>query len=669
MAISDRIESTIEEWSGKWKDRLRGWLAGALGFGIEVFMDVMAKSAAPKLKPLLDTLEKTGKVPPELKPLLDEMKSPTGEFAAALLSSTGNQIVGGSLGRVIDAILNPISYAISSLFRNVIPGPTDLIKMWQMRIIPPEELADLEHQHGFNDDWVKAYKSLFEMILPSDVIAPFALRNKEEGTYFWSQVRKLGWDERQIKLMQEMAYRVPGVADIIRYVVREVYDPATYKKFGQDQEYPSFAEADAEKTGVRPDHLLKEWIAHWELPGISQGFEMLHRGVIDEDTLRLLLRARDVMPYWRDKLTAISYIPYNRIDARRMWDMGVLDDSALKRSYLDMGYDPEHAENMTLWTKIFVLYPQLVARYKNGWITQDEVLSKLIGLGMKPDRAQWLFETKFKNEAASRTAAQKDLTLAQIIKGVKKGKITRAEAIDLVTDMGYDMDEANFILAVEIPEDETDTAVKVRELSKSDILAGLEAGTLTPEQAREKLVASRYTPGDADYILKVYLDSIKPPTEPAKREISKADVVAAVKRGLVTPEQGYQLLIKIGFSAEASNFILALVPQESPFSPATYDEYKRLTKTWRDTQGLAAEETIPEVQELKLQQARAVAEGRNPMLEQLRIQIDTIRRRRRKLLITREQELQELTALGVPADYIKALVENDDTRLAAKREA
>lgn len=127
-------------------------------------------------------------------------------------------------------------------------------------------------------------------------------------------------------------------------------------------------------------------------------------------------------------------------------------------------------------------------------------------------------------------------------------------------------------------------------------------------------------------------------------------------------------MIRIGFSAEASNFILSLAAQESPFSPLNYDEFKRLTGSWRSAQSGAVEELAPEVQDLKLQQARAIAEGKNPMLEQLRINIDTVRRKRRKGIVTREQEIAELTALGVPADYIKALVDNDDTRLAPKKE-
>ena len=35
---------------------------------------------------------------------------------------------------------------------------------------------------------------------------------------------------------------------------------------------------------------------------------MLHRGLINEGDLDLLLRSLDVMPYWRDRLKGIAYL-------------------------------------------------------------------------------------------------------------------------------------------------------------------------------------------------------------------------------------------------------------------------------------------------------------------------------------------------------------------------
>jgi len=51
-----------------------------------------------------------------------------------------------------------------------------------------------------------------------------------------------------------------------------------------------------------------------------------------------------------------------------------------------------------------------------------------------------------------------------------------------------------------------------------------------------------------------------------------------------------------------------------------------------------------------------------------KVVVDSIRRRRRKLLITRDQEIADLLETGMPIDQATALANNDDVRLAEKGE-
>ena len=77
---------------------------------------------------------------------------------------------------------------------------------------------------------------------------------------------------------------------------------------------------------------------------------MLHRRIIDPDELKLLLRVRDIPSFWRERLVQLSYDPYTRVDVRRMYTAGVLSENEVFDTYLDLGYDEEHANNLTLWT-------------------------------------------------------------------------------------------------------------------------------------------------------------------------------------------------------------------------------------------------------------------------------------------------------------------------------
>jgi len=47
------------------------------------------------------------------------------------------------------------------------------------------------------------------------------------------------------------------------------------------------------------------------------------------------------MPFWRDKLTAISFAPFTRVDIRRMHKLGILSADQVQDAYKDIGYNEE----------------------------------------------------------------------------------------------------------------------------------------------------------------------------------------------------------------------------------------------------------------------------------------------------------------------------------------
>ncbi|GAH88789.1 unnamed protein product, partial [marine sediment metagenome] len=134
--------------------------------------------------------------------------------------------------------------------------------------------------------------------------------------------------------------------------------PDMIKRMGYADEFPEAQVHWLEMQGISRDWAEKYWFAHWEPPSIQAGYEMLHRedvdrpgqSIIDESELDMLYRTVEIPPYWREKLTKIAYLPYTRVDVRRMHDMGVLTDKELIQSYKDLGYDQVHAEKMADFT-------------------------------------------------------------------------------------------------------------------------------------------------------------------------------------------------------------------------------------------------------------------------------------------------------------------------------
>lgn len=468
----DRFKGWIDGLATSWSERLGLWAGKFIAGGIQGILDVLGKAQAPLLKAAIERLEATKAIPPELKPILDEIKQPKGEIAA--LSGVGflNRVVGAIKGDIFEYFTRQLTRAFSYSADFFLPGTDVLLEYYLRGIIPDKDnLYSLMRNQGIppeeTDKLLKAKQALF----PSDIVAPAWLRDKQKYTQFWDDVRKvmgltsgLRQDEMRIELLQELAYRVPGAQDVIRYAVKEAYSPDVYTAFGQDKEFPTLALADAEAAGVREAHLLKEWIAHWVLPSTGQGFDLLHRGKITAEELNKLLKALDIMPFWRDKLTELSWDLPNRVEMRMLARYGLVDKPFLVKVLGEIGLREDYRVIIADLMLAQGMMTDLRARYANKWIDSHELRDEITRSGLSPDVQNRLYSWIVKNSGPERTTAEKDLTAAEIIKGVKKGIITWEDGLQRLGTLGYDEAEAVFKLAIEIEvvEEEPTSELTVR---------------------------------------------------------------------------------------------------------------------------------------------------------------------------------------------------------------
>jgi len=187
------------------------------------------------------------------------------------------------------------------------------------------------------------------------------------------------------------------------------------------------------------------------------GFEMLHRRGSVKEELDILLRSADVMPFWRDKLIAISYQPLTRVDIRRMHKMGVLTNDQVLLAYQDIGYIDTDAQLLLDFTIALnepnqsqdaddlsaLTRSNILSFYKNGVFTNNEAEILLQGLGMSEDAANiYLDDIDSKLELAER----KDETTI-IIDQADSGILTFEEAQDALNRLGLETNEVKLALA------------------------------------------------------------------------------------------------------------------------------------------------------------------------------------------------------------------------------
>ncbi|MDP1908856.1 MAG: hypothetical protein Q8K85_11195, partial [Hyphomicrobium sp.] len=199
-----------------------------------------------------------------------------------------------------------------------------------------------------------------------------------------------GYTNDDIITMLDLGDLIPGPSDLVRMGVREVFTPEIAERFGQFQDFPPAFGDWMAKQGYTKEWARNYWGAHWDLPSAMQGFEMFHRDVISEGDLTLLLRALDVMPYWRDKLQEIAYNPITRVDVRRMYQAGVIGPEKVEETYRYQGYTPEDARLLREW--VVKEFPRkddagnLKAREDIVSVTRQAYARRLISRGTTVDR-------------------------------------------------------------------------------------------------------------------------------------------------------------------------------------------------------------------------------------------------------------------------------------------
>lgn len=236
---------------------------------------------------------------------------------------------------------------------NLTPEVGALIEMRHRGQITSGEFTDRCKENGISETFSNAYFEVSKQLLSVADSITLWRRKEIDDQALNDRLHFLRMDDQEIDAAKKVTEFFPSPLDLVRFAVREVYTPDTVTKFGMKEDLPTEFITESAKAGLPEEQATNYWAAHWELPSILQGFRMLHRRIITEDDLSMLLKALDVMPFWREALIKLSYNPLTRVDVRRMHAMNILGDTGVYDAYLDGGYSPENAKHMLDFTKAY----------------------------------------------------------------------------------------------------------------------------------------------------------------------------------------------------------------------------------------------------------------------------------------------------------------------------
>ncbi|GAH93258.1 unnamed protein product, partial [marine sediment metagenome] len=429
---AERFTEWIDGLSERWKDRLRGWMVSWAVRSITDALEDMTPEQKASVDSIVDRLRDDPNMPEYLKPFLEQSKK-KGHPALIVVGIVfaAMMVIGMILG-FFRPLARLSEYLQERIFKTYRLDPLSIINLWR--------------------------------------------RDPETYEQYFDDLRDQGWSDERLEALRELAKILPPVPDMVRFADFSAFDPEVIAKWREFYDAPGWIADPMSLIGITNepprDWANKYWFSHWIQPGRYELGEIYRRGLLGEplvgqeeigkakeegdaeSMVKLAFRTMGYSSFWQENLLQLVREVPTRVDVRRWWDMRTIDEAELRSIYQRRGYFGKDLENYVTWTKVYVAFPDLIARWKNGWITIDEVRAELTGYGMPPERVEELLETKFKATAGDKTAAERDITKTDIYKGVKQGVITRGEAMELLMDLGYDEDDADYLLTINIPVDE-----------------------------------------------------------------------------------------------------------------------------------------------------------------------------------------------------------------------
>ena len=406
--------------------------------------------------------------------------------------------------------LRSANYTLNNRRPNLIRDPAMLISTKLRGEIEPDAFYRLMRKQGFAPLTADNMYKLTKRLLDGLELISLERRGVIEEGDVDDRAALLGWTPETVDELYQLTKVIPSAGDIIRYAVREVYTPEIAEAFGQFDELEAVTKAaakDLKATGMTPDTFKKEWGAHWLLPAVIQGFEMLHRGVIPYDTtdptglsLKRLMIALDIMPAWREPLKAISYNPFTRVDVRRMHKAKVLDNLAVFIAYADVGFSPFFKAHDHETVALAFACDDCRHKSKCG-----QMLDFTIRYNADPP-----------DEEKDEKDKERDLTKSDILTGLRDGLLEEGEATGALGLLGYDDDEVAYYLAkIDYQRDKDELSDSTHYLHDAYIKGVITFAEVTDELGKLNL-PSKMT----DYYLKVWdLEKIARTNKPTKSEL------------------------------------------------------------------------------------------------------------------------------------------------------
>jgi len=417
-----------------------GGALGSFGGGVAVqFLEVLEPELLEYIDPILDELDRLPELPDFLRSYIAKLRETPHPAGALLTGAVGTSAISAATYGVMGALLSPVTYGINHLLHPFRPDPLTLLAYKWREKLPEGTFADYLEDQGYADFMFNNAEAVLRPRLAEGGLAEALRRGKLPVEDVLHELIRRGYpaldsalfavltdtllplgdlikawrretiDDIQVErgieahgfspidtqTLLSNSMIIPPVADLVTMAVREAWDDKVATDWGYDKDRSAHFDHWAKMQGLDPDWALRYWRSHWRLPSVTLGYEMFQRRIISPDQLSTLLRISDYPEGWRDYMIRAAYKVITRVDVRRFYRIGMIDHAGLIERYRDVGYSPEDAETMAIFTELYeapdgtdkleaareLTRSFIMAAYVKGLITKAEAETRLETIG------------------------------------------------------------------------------------------------------------------------------------------------------------------------------------------------------------------------------------------------------------------------------------------------
>jgi len=315
-------------------------------------------------------------------------------------------------------------------------------------------------------------------VLPVNLLSVTDLvKNFRRGTMtpeqFKDQLLRHGISEENQERALFAAKFFPGAADLVNFVVKEGFTPELIEDLTKGEPTPEKFIEEMEKLGSDKETADLYWITHYDPLGRAEFEEMFHRlndeqlvfkqadiealGLNQEsikfnlDDLKRMYRIKDIYPGIRDRLALLSFKPISRIDVRRLEDFDIVDSEELEFMNREIGYSPNSASQLALWTRVNNALKDIIPMVKRSELSFEDAITMLVEEGATIEGATKLINRRVKVTKKLRAVKYLNKARDEVLKRfINDPEVSVDQTkVDLM-DLDYTEEEADAEIAVAI---------------------------------------------------------------------------------------------------------------------------------------------------------------------------------------------------------------------------